>query len=69
MIFELDLQVLRHSDEAVQGARAEEEDGMAANWEGTKMDELLEAFKFRIKSLVPAQRKGYFLQNLTFYSR
>ena len=44
MKFELDLQVLRHSDEAVEGARAEEEDGMATNWEGTEMDELLEAF-------------------------
>ena len=31
MKFELDLQVLRHSDEAVVGARAEEEDGMG-NW-------------------------------------
>ena len=28
MKFESDLQVLRHSDEAVEGARAEEEDGM-----------------------------------------
>ena len=27
MKFESDLQVLRHSDEAVEGARAEEEDG------------------------------------------
>ena len=44
MKFELDLQVLRHSDEAVEGARAEE-DGMATNWEGTEMDELLEAFR------------------------
>ena len=31
MKFESDLQVLRHSDEAVEGARAEEEDGMV-NW-------------------------------------
>ena len=45
MKFESDLQVLRHSDEAVEGARAEEEDGMATNWEGTEMDELLEAFR------------------------
>ena len=31
MKFESDLQVLRHSEEAVGGARAEEEDGMV-NW-------------------------------------
>jgi len=31
MKFESDLQVLRHSDEAVEGERAEEEDGMV-NW-------------------------------------
>ena len=31
MKFESELQVWRHSDEAVEGARAEEEDGMV-NW-------------------------------------
>ena len=45
MKFELDLQVLRHSDEAVEGARAEEEDDMATNWEGSEMDELVKAFR------------------------
>ena len=45
MKFESDLQVLRHSDEAVEGARAEEEEGMATNWEGTEMDELMEALR------------------------
>ena len=32
MKFELDLQVLRHSDEAVEGARAEEEEDDMVNW-------------------------------------
>ena len=45
MKFESELQVWRHSDEAVEGARAEEEDGMATNWEGTEMDQFLEAFR------------------------
>ncbi len=30
---------------AVEGARAEEEDGMANNWEGTEIDELFKAFR------------------------
>ena len=51
MEFELDLQVLRYSDEAVEGARAEEEDGMATNWESTEMDELLEAFRRNMREL------------------
>ena len=37
MKFELDLQVLRHSDVAVEGARAEERDGMAINWEARRI--------------------------------
>ena len=32
MKFESDLQVLRHSDEAVEGERAEEEEDGMVNW-------------------------------------